>query len=471
MFFYSWFNRSSASTDDDDCGDFCEVASSVNFETLLESARQQLDDMKDDTCEVDVSAREPAVCWNRSQAANTLNVSSHHSVVRLKTIPFQELDLQWESTEESEEDDEVVVEAFDPKAVPWVSPLGNSESQGEASIDRAQEDLAINLSVPHLITFDTDQAPLIDHESLLIGDPTEYLKLAKRTMWLDTDLQVLATKFDRLLASHFKSAAAESCNEEQALIDFMKKHPLVLQVIYHFEAFEHSCWPLHYFAVTSSIRALNMAYNIFPEAIGMTDSFRDTALHHSSSVHASVSVLQFLLDRFPEAAKHTNDSHQTALHSAFVVGLPPMEMVQLLLKAYPTSTQLVDSDGNTPLHLCLRHNPTLEMVQQLSGPCKMPILTTGNRSLDKPLHMACRYGASDEVVAWLLIQFPYAARVTNEHFVTPLHLCVRHENWHMIAMLVKQYPDAKFMGDLRDETPYDIAKKKGSPEEILDLLS
>ena len=92
------------------------------------------------------------------------------------------------------------------------------------------------------------------------------------------------------------------------------------------------------------------------------------------------------------------------LHYACANGTD-IEVIKLLLNAYPDSKLTTDKRGRTPLHFALgniEHPPTPALVKLLAGEtgesAKWP---DENQML--PIHYACAYGASLEVL-YVLIQ-------------------------------------------------------------------
>ena len=113
--------------------------------------------------------------------------------------------------------------------------------------------------------------------------------------------------------------------------------------------------------------------------------------------------------------------------------------------------------------------------------------------MQKPLHVAASFGAPVAVLQLLNRYDPSQVKFTDDHFQTPLHKAVtayvtEASNPDCIGTTVKvQYrrlerlqeniiylielcPDGILMTDDNDETPYEVAKRLGCSNDILDLL-
>jgi ankyrin repeat protein len=314
---------------------------------------------------------------------------------------------------------------------------------------------------------------------------------------LPDPLDRCAAEFYSLLLRHLETKRVADQAATQDLLAFLRKYPLVGQVHFRLPDFASAyCLPLAYFAAISSLEGCQLAYRLYPEAIGMEDDF-GLPLHYACYLQADVQVVSFLLARYGEAAKRTNQEHQTPLHLACQVATPGpttssssstsldrlvrepnLQVLKVLLEHYPTASQLADREGNLPLHWALQTSGiSLSRCQALAAPKPHhQTLRRSNRILEKPLHVACRFGVSMEVLSWLLEEHLGAAKTTNERFETPLHAAVLGEsessrNMRWMQALVRAFPDARSWTDERDERPVDSAIRLGAPECIVSLLS
>ena len=93
------------------------------------------------------------------------------------------------------------------------------------------------------------------------------------------------------------------------------------------------------------------------------------------------------------------------LHYACANGAE-LEVIQMLVEAYPDSRVVTDKRGRTPLHFALgnvEHPPTVELVKVLAGKRRESVRWPDENQM-LPLHYACAYGAPVEVCG-VLIEF------------------------------------------------------------------
>ncbi len=102
-----------------------------------------------------------------------------------------------------------------------------------------------------------------------------------------------------------------------------------------------------------------------------------------------------------------NASQEALVHAAVLSGRP--ENLELLLNAGQIDVSVVDSEGNTPLHLACIHGPE-EAVSLLVG--KSDIMAK-NAEGNTPLHMAAMYGKVDAIRILMDAADPTYTRVQN----------------------------------------------------------
>ena len=98
---------------------------------------------------------------------------------------------------------------------------------------------------------------------------------------------------------------------------------------------------------------------------------------------------------------------------------------------FTSPTVLSTKEGlnqETPLCILLKHKPddivTVDkMIQKFPACASIP-----NRQGNTPLHLACQYGASIEVVRRLYSVYPKAAAQRNFHGLTPLQVALQHSS-------------------------------------------
>jgi len=104
---------------------------------------------------------------------------------------------------------------------------------------------------------------------------------------------------------------------------------------------------------------------------------------------------------------------------------PPLMVLQTLVQAWPAAARIRDKEGFLPLHhLCWSHetNVLLADVELLvaAWPYALRVATTKRGML--PLHVACQYQVSTDVILFLIESYPLAAKVRNKRGELPLHI-------------------------------------------------
>jgi len=118
------------------------------------------------------------------------------------------------------------------------------------------------------------------------------------------------------------------------------------------------------------------------------------------------------------------------------------------------------SAGNLVLHEVCKKNPPKDIFDALIEANEEAVKTKGNSGF-YPLHYACAYGASSELIRTLHSKFPGAASVKDEEEgVLPLHLaCMAGCNKEEVFMcLLSSYPEGAKIRDDFGKLPLDYAK-------------
>lgn len=150
-------------------------------------------------------------------------------------------------------------------------------------------------------------------------------------------------------------------------------------------------------------------------------SFGNTLLHHAMQCRASPELVDFLLEEWPEAAKEYQDPsndhvgptakpnyHWMPLHLGAISGAP-VETMRMVLEAYPLAAQAADTlDQSLPLHLCIGREVDMDVLELLltaypEGAAKL----AGN--METPLYKAVAK-SKPPVVKRLLEAFPRAVK-------------------------------------------------------------
>jgi ankyrin repeat protein len=217
----------------------------------------------------------------------------------------------------------------------------------------------------------------------------------------------------------------------------------------------------------------------------------------------------------PEEAVREDDRGATPLHIACWTN-PPLSVVEALIQAFPGAIQDQDVHGDTPLHVALTNPETNpDVIRALLEACPSAASIANKEGL-YPLHKACRYGATEQVVNALLEAYPEALRthikmgypvprrkssaekrddvhpvvdptrrlsgtMANLNFADagnqirdgayPLHMAVASKcSPVVVEMIMKEAPDVLTMTNKFGETPLHLAFLSDANEEIVELL-
>ena len=123
----------------------------------------------------------------------------------------------------------------------------------------------------------------------------------------------------------------------------------------------------------------------------------------------SVDVVKYLLELYPKSVEKGDENGSLPLHLACEGGAP-LQVVQYLYELYPKSVEKSNTKSYPPLH----------NIVCRCGAC--------NQKSYHPLHLACEFGASFQVVQYLYEQTPQSVRDKPEKcggLWTPLHHACR----------------------------------------------
>lgn len=138
---------------------------------------------------------------------------------------------------------------------------------------------------------------------------------------------------------------------------------------------------------------------------------------------------------FIEEASRLNDRGNLPLHAACSFQAS-QEVIDALLKAYPSGASQPNNVGNLPIHQAAMWQAPAETVELLLS--RYPEgATVRNQYGSLPLHMAASNQASLEVVKLLINAYPDALHLQNDDGMTPLDLALADESVSesVVAML------------------------------------
>jgi ankyrin repeat protein len=164
-------------------------------------------------------------------------------------------------------------------------------------------------------------------------------------------------------------------------------------------------------------------------------------LHYAVRFRAPVEVVQLLVDAFPQAVRVQGDGGKLPLHLAAEES--SLEVVKVLTETWEPALLQKDGIGRLPLHrFALREDGPLEVLQYLVD--KRP-LSLQERDIhgELPLHLAVCFGLV-AAVRTLGDAWEPALRVGNTDGELPLHVAAGRDDApeELIRYLVDKFPCA-----------------------------
>jgi ankyrin repeat protein len=166
-----------------------------------------------------------------------------------------------------------------------------------------------------------------------------------------------------------------------------------------------------------------------PWLLAVEDEYGGTPVHYLCHHTSHPAVIKLINLRFPDAITETNDVCATPLNMVCGHEDVSCEAIEALTRLYSRALRIPDNDGRTPLH------------------------------------SACEFGASVQVVRLLINKFREALSMKNDMGATPLKTaCLRDISdasekdvyFEVVKLILESYPEALTMGDNDGNTPLHI---------------
>lgn len=112
------------------------------------------------------------------------------------------------------------------------------------------------------------------------------------------------------------------------------------------------------------------------------------------------------------------------------------------------------------LHLACQHNPPADIIKMLLDANPMAASARSHPFGELPLHFATGQNmASEEVILLLADANKSAISAQTTQGISPLHqACTFKASFEILKILVNKNPEAVFIRDCHDRTPFDVAK-------------
>jgi hypothetical protein len=164
-----------------------------------------------------------------------------------------------------------------------------------------------------------------------------------------------------------------------------------------------------------------------------------------------------------------------------------------LLRQFPSlATQVYDWDYNlfwehgnewsSPLSFLLASGADLDTIQSVYELYPDAIAQPQGVHRDLPLHFACRFGVAEDVLSFIVHQFPIAVTVQNSSGMLPIHCAMgkkhifpyghfEHARLNTVRLLLDMFPESILVEEKEKfYTPLQIAFNHGYSFEIIDYM-
>jgi len=201
------------------------------------------------------------------------------------------------------------------------------------------------------------------------------------------------------------------------------------------------------------------------DAVELKGEFDTTALHVACRNRPPLDVVDIMLMAAPDMIFWADSFGWLPLHYACANGTE-IEIVKLLLDAYPDSMLTTDKRGRTPLHFALGNvetPPTPSLVKLLAGKTGESAKWPDENAM-LPIHYACAYGASVDVLTVLIHAWEESMQSTDAKGRTPLHFAMgnadRDNSPHVVKLLLELSPGCMDQIDSEKNLPLHLLSTK-----------
>ena len=138
----------------------------------------------------------------------------------------------------------------------------------------------------------------------------------------------------------------------------------------------------------------------------------------------------------------------------------PKEMTLCFLDYYKDAINISDKDGNTLLHMAIRFQGNIDLIEELLKR-RPEAISQKNNAGDLPFHRACLFNASIEVLTLLYNAYPEAIRIRDAQGNLPIHLYYMQcrggrPSEAMLHFFIEPYPASMSEKNNHKYTPFEI---------------
>jgi len=216
-----------------------------------------------------------------------------------------------------------------------------------------------------------------------------------------------------------------------------------------------------------TLEVVQMLYNAWLEAIGMSDSdgyfpIHELCRNQKLDESVALSLLHFMIGIDPTLVRE-REGEDDYLPIHLAVDGNSFEFCKVLIDAYPESLRVGRAnDGKLPIHMACRKGGT-DIIHYI-----LELYPEGINVRDGDGLLPIHHAAHIETVQYLLDLYPESINAVNDGGMLPIHLAARLGRTGIIELLLKQDPDMaskKTTNDAR-QLPLHLACRYGRIEAV-----
>eukprot|EP00956_Cyclotella_meneghiniana_P032135 scaffold86992_cov70-Cyclotella_meneghiniana.AAC.1 len=177
-------------------------------------------------------------------------------------------------------------------------------------------------------------------------------------------------------------------------------------------------------------------------------SFKQQFPVHTACKNQSITkeIIQYLVDKWPDALHVRSNEGDTPLHlfcgrCHMISNNDAIEILELILEAYPDGTLQAKHNGFYPIHSAANNkNMSVEFIEILIN-ARPESYRLVDESGDSPFHRACLCGHID-IVKYLYRLYPDSIRAIGSDNELPLHSACWNKNPEVLKYMFGLYPEA-----------------------------
>ena len=258
---------------------------------------------------------------------------------------------------------------------------------------------------------------------------------------------------------------------DEELMDAIEADPESVKKKYRFEFFGVVIYPFSMMcAIGASMDAIQMCYDVFPEALHENDPWVGSPLHYASGYEGPVDVVRWLLEQDSGMTSMLNRLKRSPFHIACQFN-PRSSVLEALLEVAPKGLQVTDKYGCTPLHLACENNAPGEVLEMMTENYAMACIASSQAGAT-PLHLALENRVHLPKIKVLVKTQESVLSIRDVEGRTPLHVAIENEcDARIVKFLVKTFPKGlEIRTEWLNETPLEMANRLEAEDDVLAIL-